>query len=98
MSEDLFISLEVLKRWETLAALGAFFLLAILIRFIALGPTQKSGFSLKNIIPPKKPTPQASAEPSEDESEEAAPKGKDRGAASKKKPGEKKDQGTTDDE
>jgi hypothetical protein len=43
------VILKVLMRWESLAALAAFFLVAIILRFVALGRGDRPAFKLPTI-------------------------------------------------
>lgn len=70
---ELRIALEVLKRWEILAALAVFLGAWSVFRYVALVQRKPAGFRLsrfRKAAPPAAPAPEAEAEEHSEESEE----------------------------
>ncbi|NLJ45730.1 MAG: hypothetical protein GX430_04140 [Treponema sp.] len=73
MISDLLIALEVLKRWEVLAALAVFLGAWSVFRYVALVRRKPAGFRIprpKKQAPPSAPAPEAEPEEPAEESEE----------------------------
>ncbi len=71
---ELILALEVLKRWETLAALAVFLGAWSLFRYVALVQRRPPGFRLSRLrkaatpaAPPQEPQPEDSPEEPEEE-------------------------------
>ena len=70
MIEDLGIALEVLKRWEILAALAVFLGAWSVFRYVALVQRKPAGFRFRRPRKAAAPVPAASAPESEEPAEE----------------------------